>query len=381
MHIAVIGAGMIGAAAARHLSLAGHQVTLVGPAEPGDAATHDGPFASHYDEGRITRQMDPWPFWSRASRASIARYRDLEAQTGVRFFSEVGALMAGPEGSGQMQRLAGVRARDDVPAELLQDAELAERFPYFSFHPGTIGFHEASHAGHVNPRAMVRAQLAACAVQGVTLVRDWVTDLSEGEGVTLTLSGGAQVRADRALIATGGFSRSLTGEALDFTVYARTATMFEVSEAQAETLAAMPSLIVLLPTGEDPYLLPPIRYPDGKVYLKMGGDTVDVPLETPEALTAWFRSGGNPEVGAQIEALLRGRMPGLEILSTLNLPCVTTFTPDNIPHFKALSDKVFTAFAACGRGAKNSDELGRLGGLLVSGEALPDWAFEAAVVA
>ena len=51
--LAVIGRGMIGAAAARHLSKMGHDVALIGPDEPADFSRHDGVFGSHYDEGRI----------------------------------------------------------------------------------------------------------------------------------------------------------------------------------------------------------------------------------------------------------------------------------------------------------------------------------------
>ena len=46
-HIAVIGRGLIGSAAARHLALAGHKVTMIGPVEPDDKATHNGIFGSH----------------------------------------------------------------------------------------------------------------------------------------------------------------------------------------------------------------------------------------------------------------------------------------------------------------------------------------------
>jgi hypothetical protein len=41
----------------------------------------------------------------------------------------------------------------------------------------------------------------------------------------------------------------------------------------------MPSLIVHGADGiDDFYMLPPIRYPDGKIYMKIGGDPDDVRL-------------------------------------------------------------------------------------------------------
>ena len=48
---------------------------------------------------------------------------------------------------------------------------------------------------------------------------------------------------------------------------------------------------------DDTYILPPIRYPDGQVYIKLGGDPNDVPALAPGELQDWFRSGGSEDVG------------------------------------------------------------------------------------
>lgn len=53
----VVGKGMMGAAAARYLALSGARVALVGPDEPADRTTHDGVFASHYDNGRDRKSV------------------------------------------------------------------------------------------------------------------------------------------------------------------------------------------------------------------------------------------------------------------------------------------------------------------------------------
>ena len=68
---AVIGSGLIGSAAARHLAEAGHDVTLIGVPEERSAELNT--FASHHDEGRVTRIVDPDPVWSIAARRSIER--------------------------------------------------------------------------------------------------------------------------------------------------------------------------------------------------------------------------------------------------------------------------------------------------------------------
>jgi sarcosine oxidase len=75
----VIGKGLLGAAAARHLSAAEPHVALIGPDEPLERAGHQGLFGSHYDEGRITRILDPDRTWALLAQRSLARYCTLEA--------------------------------------------------------------------------------------------------------------------------------------------------------------------------------------------------------------------------------------------------------------------------------------------------------------
>jgi len=379
VEIAVVGRGLIGAAAGRHLAKAGHRVTLIGPDEPAARAAHRGVFASHYDEGRITRGLDPWPFWSRVSRAAIARYAEIEAESGIGFFTEAGSLMAGPEGSRFMDQLQQVRDRDGIACDTYRDAGLAERFPAFAFPEGTLALHEPKGAGHISPRRLVAAQTAAAERAGARVLRVAATGIDEaGDGVRIA-TGAGTLRADRVLVATGGFTANLLGAASpDLTVLARTVALFRVGPAEVARLAGMPTLIYLDAEGNDPYLLPPIRYPDGEWYLKLGGDPEDVAL-SGDAIADWFRGDGNPEVGALLEAAIRARMPGLRIEAMRTMPCVTTYAPENIATLRMLSDRVGVAVAGCGRGAKCSDELGRLGAGLIAGTPLPDWALEAAV--
>ena len=379
MVIAVIGAGMIGAAAARHLAQAGHDVVLIGPPEPEDKAAHKGVFASHYDEGRITRALDPWPFWSKASRASIARYGQIAAESGIRFFHETGTVMAGHEDTPYIRRLCEVQRDQALPCDRLQGDALAARFPFFQFDPGTLALHEGQGAGHINPRALVRAQIMLAERAGARLLPDIVLGLDEvATGIRIRTDRG-DVQANQVLVAAGGFANMILPAPLPLTVYARTVVLLELDAGEAARLAAMPSLIWLEPDGNDPYLLPPIRYPDQRIYLKMGGDVVDVVLRDTQDMQDWFRSGGNRSVGRMLEAQVRARLPGLRVQSAHVQPCVTTFTPQNIPALERISPRLSVAVGGCGRGAKCSDELGRLGAELALGRALPEWAREAAV--
>ena len=69
--VAVVGRGLIGSAAARHLAESGMQVVVIGPDEPADRRLSLGPFCSHPDEGRITRVAGRTPIWSQMAARSI----------------------------------------------------------------------------------------------------------------------------------------------------------------------------------------------------------------------------------------------------------------------------------------------------------------------
>jgi len=358
---------MIGAAAAKYLAQAGHEVVVIGPDEPAVRARHDGVFGSHYDEGRITRSLDADPFWSEVSRASIARYRDIEADSGVAFFTKCGAMMAGPAEGARMPEVEAVRQAAGISAERLDGGALAARFPFFHFDEGHWGLYEAKGAGHISPRNLVRAQSVLAQKAGGQLIDAYATGIHETtQGVVIETTAGA-VEAQHVVVAAGGFTNMVLPNPTPLAVYSRTVSFFEVDEAEAARLAGMPSLVYTDSDGHPPYLLPPIRYPNGKIYLKIGGDPVDYLLETPAEMKAWFQSKGRAEVGDFQRARIEHKLPGLAIRAMHTEACVTSFSPQDKAVIEAQSARIWLACAGCGRGAKCSDELGRRAAALLTG--------------
>jgi sarcosine oxidase len=372
MHIAVIGHGLIGAATARHLAHAGHRVTLIGPPEPPDK-TGPGPFASHYDEGRIVRALDHSGLWTRIKSASISRFREIEAASGIGFFTACGGIMAGPAEGPLLRKAEKQRQAHRVAARRLDSEGLARQFPFFRFPPDFAGLWESEGAGWLNPRRMIAAQTRVAESKGAMVIPEVVRDLSEtATGVEVTTDS-RRIRADHAVLATGCFVRDLTGRALPLETYARTVLFLEVDAAEAQRLAAMPTLVMEARSGREPYLLPPILYPDGGLWIKIGGDPVDVQLDRDE-VAAWFRTPGNPDVAAHHRAVLDALMPDLKVQRTRTEACVVTFTRDDRPLVDRLSPHITLATAGCARGAKASDELGRLAAEEIAGRGWPEVA-------
>lgn len=361
MKVAVVGRGLMGSAAARHLTRAGQDVTLIGPSEPVNKRTHRGVFGSHYDEGRITRKNAHDPFWVEVSKASIARYAEIERTSGIRFFAETGALMAG--GADWMARIDAAARAGGVESAQLDASELRDQFPFFRFPTGFTGAYEAKSAGHISPRRLVAAQTKAAEMAGARVWDVSVDAVSETADQVKIITPDGEARFDHVLVAAGGWTDHLLRRAPQLDVYQRTVALFEISQAQTARLATMPSLVYEAP--EAPYLLPPIRYPDGRTYIKLGGDPADIRLPDLQAIHDWFRGGGSGEVRDQLEQMIRALMPDLEIKRVIMDACVTSWTKNRLPEISRLSERVSVCTGGNGAGAKCSDELGRRGAALI----------------
>lgn len=381
--VIVVGAGLMGSAAARHLALGGARVVLVGPVEPARKSDHTGVFASHYDAARITRKLDSRPNWARFSQAAIARYAQIAQQGAQSFFNPIGAIIAGPECGAGSDFIQAVRRNahvDGVTHTALHGDALRDRFPYLSFPEGILALHEADDAGWIDPRAHVRAEVAAAVKLGVTVYQTEVTQLVETQSsVEAICSDGHVIKAAKAVVACGAFSaaQGLLPDPLPQTAYARTVAFFEVDEAEAARLREMPSVVYLPPDlVTDPYILPPVRYPDGKTYIKIGGDPVDHELHGVAQMKDWFRSDGDAGVGRFLEGLLTDLMPNLSYRAVTTGSCVTCFTPHGNPLIYRQTDRLVALTAGNGAGAKCADELGRLGALVTMGGAIPGDTYE-----
>jgi len=134
--ILIIGAGMIGAAAARYLSASGARVGVIGPAEPADRHTHTGVFASHYDQGRITRIIDADPVWAGWAQRSIAAYPEIARRSGIDFHAKSGGLSlvhrAG-DTDGKEARLLANGTTFGADYVSVADEELVDFFPFCNF--------------------------------------------------------------------------------------------------------------------------------------------------------------------------------------------------------------------------------------------------------
>ena len=364
--VVVVGGGMMGAPCARHLAESGHSVALVAPPEP--SLGGNGPRSSHADAARIARRLASDPDWSRLACRSMDRYADLEARSGRRIFRRVGSVMAGPIAGPMAAATKGMLrvARGlATPPEMLDAGAARARFG-FALPECSAVAHEPG-GGWIDPRAMRDAQVGLAVRAGA---RRHAQAAMARDGGTVTLADGTRIAGARVVVATGPHAGSdgLLPRVPALQVFARTVLLARVSEAEGARLAAMPTLI-WVPDGwdHDLYLLPPVRYPDGGLWLKVGGQREGPRIPDAAGMTAWYRGAGDAQVGARLAAELRRVLPGLAIEETRTAPCAVTWTATGHPFVERADDRVVALCGGNGAAAKSGDEIGRLGALVASG--------------
>lgn len=378
---AVVGRGLMGTACASHLARAGARVLLIGPDEPQDRSTHDGPFASHHDAGRITRAIAENADWSRLAIRSIERYAELETVLGQRFYHPCGILMAGPQSGPSADFTRGFLNSADrlnIPIQTLDDTALKARFPFFNFPQDTCGGWE-NLGGWINPRLYRHALEKMACLHGAHVSTETV---SARDGTTLTTRSGQTLKAEHIVLATGAYARTdtLLQKTPDMGAYARTVVLAEVDEKTARDLETMPSVITMPENrrmDEDLYLLPPIRYPDGKLYIKIGGEPVSSSLTSDAEMTRWFKSKGSQDAVEDIKQHLYRLLPNVPFISLTTDTCVISFTKTKLPFIERLNDGLTILTGGNGASAKSCDEIGRLGAMTAMGKSLENEGYDA----
>ena len=92
----------------------------------------------------------------------------------------------------------------------------------------------------------------------------------------------------------------------------------------------MPTVVTTYHSGslDGTYILPPILYPDGHYYLKLGHhDKFERIIETKEELEAWYNDGrGDQAAVEELTRFIRSFLPGLEVEAVVGGCCVTSKT-------------------------------------------------------
>ncbi len=380
----IIGKGLVGAAAARYLSKEA-KVAIIGPDEPTDF--HQSQiFASHYDQARVQRIIGKDIHWTRLNQDAINAYAALEKESGIRFHENMGCLYVNPHGVDAYLKAAPHQATQigTNPVFYSSEKEINQQFPFLTFPEGTVGMLEEGPAGLINPRKLLQAQLTVAKSNGVTTINEVAVSLKKAGGVfTIVTNKGTTIHAGQVIIATGSYQNfsGLLEQPVAMRSKTESVILIEWDTKDPNT-SKIPSILYELvhPEIEAIYVLPPVQYPDGKTYIKIGANvSEDEWFESKEEIAKWFQSGPSTTLSQKLFKGLKYILPSLpENSNYQSKPCVVSYTKHGRPYIgEYCIEGIIIAGGCNGYSAMCSDSIGKLGAFFAQNRSFPE-PYEAA---
>lgn len=298
--------------------------------------------------------------------------------------------MIGPKGSKFVESVRRVISRSGVEVEQCDNRTLRRKFPYMLLNDDTYGFKEFKNAGYINPRKLVEAQQTVARRHGCTIFNDVVnrvtrTVQSDGSYVMkVELDSGQVLCSRKVLLATGAFTECrhlLPGIYPDQVITPLNTSLLEVTENTRQILRDMPCVIYYghahsswkVPVSHQSrkeisfYMLPPIKYPDGKYYIKLGlRDSVPGHLKTASEIKRWYDTG-DPDIQRNVAEFAASLFRGVRFPSRWGDCGAIAETPSTHPYIDMVHAQLGVAICGNGYAAKSSDEIGRLAASMVQG--------------
>ncbi|RDG36675.1 FAD-dependent oxidoreductase [Streptomyces corynorhini] len=353
--VAVVGAGLAGAAAAWRLAARGLSVAVF------EAYAVGHPHGSSHGSSRIFRRTYTDPFYVALTGRAAEAWQELETDSGTVLRRRTGGLDTGAGAA--PEELARVLAAAGVPNELLTAGEAGRRWPGMRF-TGPVLHHPE--AGVLDPGATVAACLRRAGEQGARLLTETrVTRAAYPAtgGVRLVADTGEELSAQRVVLAAGAWLPELAG-AFGIALPPLRVTQQQVFHfRRRESGADWPVFlhrgeteVFGLPSGSD-------AGPEPAVKVAELGDGLPT--------TADSRSGTpDPASRAAVTGYVTTWLPGLRPEPVAESTCLYTSTRDG-DFILDRHGPVVVVSPCSGHGAKFAPLIGELTADLVTGRTKP----------
>jgi len=379
--IIVIGKGLIGSAAAKYISRTNLKVAIIGPDEP-EAYIDGTVFASHYDSGRVFRQLGKNLAMTTINSQAHKEYPLLQAQSGINFQQGNGCLYINPTGEDDYLRSIVKRAKThSVPIIKYENGQaITTDFPFLNLPIASCGMYEGHPSGHINPRLLIQAQLKVIEKNKGTIIREVVEKVTyQKENILVQTSNNTVYHGKKVIFAMGAFTNffGLLKEQIDLTLKSETVILAQLAIEEVERLTNLPSLLYELdiPEIEGIYATQPIKYPDGNYYLKIGANLpTDLYFHKDvQEIKDWFVHGNSDSHIPILQKHLQKILPDLQIKKVLSKRCILVRTnhPLENPYIGTLQKG--KSYVAIGNGwsGANSDGSGYVVARLAMDGAYP----------
>ena len=336
-------------------------------------------FGCHYDEGRITRTISEIETEQIFAYRSMPEYIHLERQSGIKIFSEVGFAVMGQNGDssvGEYVKMADIFCeKNSVISEEINEKFVQQKWNYLVPPANCFGRYSKKYNGHISVRNLVTACQEVFMKSGGDRILSAASEIEKSEdGFKITLSNDEIITTKKIVLACGSFVNFFNllpnKKLLDLQLVGHTVMKFELNEQDSKTLSDFPSMMIN-PSPDSPsylYILPPIVYPNGKCYFKLGhsvgpeydSERIGKRIETLEDAKQWYCQTDYPKARNHFRSYFSKLFPNINPVSEQLDYCVMALTPSGKQYIDFIEDGILLAAGGNGKSAKFGLEIGRV---------------------
>jgi sarcosine oxidase len=343
MHVAIVGGGIAGLATGWALARDGHAVTLID-----QAAAIPNPLGASGDQHRIIRRgYGTADGYATLLTDAFDAWEALWADLGQRHYVPTGVLSMCQRPGDEADDIHQGYARMGIAHERLSPREAAARFPFLD----AGGFREAAltpEGGALLCQRIAAGLLEFLQAHGATVRAGTQAVAVEPDGRVL-LTGGETLRADRVVVAAGGWTPVLLPALAAALTTLRTHVAYVQPPADLAQPWAQAPVILSVGGDSEAWAIPPVA----GTGLKFGSGLLRHPAGPDDD------EPGTTRIGERLVAAMApvlGRLHEYRVSSLRS--CVYTFTADE--RFFAHQQGAVLAVSACsGHGYKFGAAVGR----------------------
>jgi sarcosine oxidase len=195
--VGVIGAGAVGSAAARFLSLAGHEVIVFEQFGRGHS------LGSSHGTSRIIRRAYQDPFYADLMEEVFPLWRELEAEAGEELYIETGVLVFGKPNSEYLHSTREALHSLHVPYDVLGHINVARQCGGFHIDPDEEAIYQPE-AGLLRADRCIEACLASATAYGAQLQFDTRATIDDNGSIN-------GERFDAIVVCAGSWTSKISG--------------------------------------------------------------------------------------------------------------------------------------------------------------------------
>jgi sarcosine oxidase len=202
--VAIVGAGAFGSSATYHLSKTGKKILVF------DRFVPPHSMGSSHGQSRIIREAYfESPVYVPLVQQAYILWDQLEKESGKKLFLKTGGLMLGAQNSKVVRGAALSAETYNLPYELLDSHEIANRFPGFRPTKETVGVYEKN-AGILFPETCIKTNLELAKNSNVDFCFDEVVlHINTNDNEVEVTTSKAKYRAAKLIISAGAWINDL----------------------------------------------------------------------------------------------------------------------------------------------------------------------------